>query len=69
MAQPLHALTLAHYARIARDARSTTLFTAGPDRWLVVSRGDSRTLRLPAPLAARLLDLFRSRGLTGSITT
>lgn len=64
MAQPLHAITLAHYARIARDARSTTLFAAGPDRWLVVNRGDSRTLRLPAPLAARL-DVSRSHGLTG----
>jgi hypothetical protein len=64
LAQPLHALTLSHYARIVRDARDTAVFAAGPDRWLIVNRGDLRTLRLPAALAPRL-DLARSRGVTG----
>ncbi len=64
MVQPLHALSVSNYARIARDARGTAIFSAGPDRWLVVNRGESRTLRLPAALANRL-DLARSPGLTG----
>ena len=64
IAQPLHALPVSTYARLARDARATAVFSAGPDRWIIVNRGDSRTLRLPAALAARL-DLAQSRGLTG----
>lgn len=64
MAQPLHAVTVSHYARIVRDARDTVVFAAGSDRWIVVNRGDSRTLRLPAGLAARV-DLPRSAGVTG----
>lgn len=64
IAQPLHALPASTYARLARDARATAVFSAGADRWVIVNRGDSRTLRLPAALAARL-DLAHSRGLTG----
>ncbi len=66
VAQPLHAVTLSHYARIARDARHTTLFAAGVDRWIIVNRGESRTVRLPTALAARI-DLARSTGVTGWI--
>ncbi len=62
--EPLHAIAASHYARIARDARATAVFEVGDDRWLAVNRGESRTLRLPAALAARL-DLARSRGVTG----
>lgn len=64
MSQPLHAVTVSHYARMARDARDTTLFTVGPDRWLIVSRGESRTFRLPENAAARI-DLALSTGVTG----
>lgn len=64
LTQPLHAVTLSHYARMVRDARTTAVFAAGPDRWHVVNRGDSRTLRLPAALARRI-DLGRSPGVTG----
>ena len=64
MDQPLHALTVSSYARLARDAHDTTVFTDGTDRWIIVNRGDSRTLRLPATLASRL-DLRRSAGVTG----
>ncbi|MEY2879136.1 MAG: hypothetical protein RLZZ15_1516 [Verrucomicrobiota bacterium] len=64
MTQPLHAVPVSTYARLARDARATAIFSAGPDRWLVVNAGDSRTLRLPAALAPRL-DLARSTGVTG----
>ncbi len=64
LSQPLHAITLSHYARIARDARTTTIFSAGTDRWCIVNAGESRTVRLPAALATRI-DLTRSSGLTG----
>ena len=64
IAQPLHAVAVSHYARIAGDARATTVYATGTDRWLIVNRGDSRTLRLPAEWAARI-DLTRSRGITG----
>jgi peptidoglycan/xylan/chitin deacetylase (PgdA/CDA1 family) len=64
MNQPLHALAVSEYAKIARDARNTAVYAAGPDRWLVVNEGRSRTLRLPAAIAARL-DLARSPGVTG----
>lgn len=64
MAQPLHAVAVSHYARIARDARNTTVYSAGAGRWAVVNRGESRTVRLPAQLAS-LLDLTRSPGVTG----
>lgn len=64
VAQPLHALTVSHYARIARDARSTTVFAAGPDRWLVVNAGEARTFRLPAD-PRRTVDLAQSVGVSG----
>ncbi len=64
MAQPLHAVTVSAYARMARDARDTAVFSAGPDRWVITSRGESRTLRLPAAQAARI-DLPNSTGITG----
>jgi peptidoglycan/xylan/chitin deacetylase (PgdA/CDA1 family) len=64
IAQPLHALSVSAYARLARDARATSIFSSGPARWLIVNHGDSRTLRLPAALAARI-DLAHSRGITG----
>lgn len=64
IAQPLHAVAVSHYARMVRDARDTTIFSAGPDRWVISSRGESRTFRLPAAAAGRI-DLARSTGVTG----
>jgi hypothetical protein len=64
ISQPLHAITLSHYARIARDARGTSIFQTSRDRWLIVNQGESRTLRLPARFAAQI-DLARSQGVTG----
>ncbi len=64
MGQPIHAVAVSHYARIARDARATAMFSAGPDRWIAVNRGESRTLRLPGALASRI-DLAHSSGVTG----
>jgi len=60
----LHALAVSHYARIARDARTTAVFAAGPDRWLVVNAGDARTFRLPAA-ADRTVDVAQSVGVSG----
>lgn len=62
--QQTHPVEVSHYARIARDTRGTEIFGAGHERWLVVNRGDSRTVRLPALRGARI-DLARSRGITG----
>ena len=64
MTQPLHAVAVSHYVRMARDARDTAIFAAGKDRWLITSRGESRTFRLPENAAARI-DLARSEGVTG----
>lgn len=62
--QPLHAITLSHYARIARDSRETVIYTDGAGGWCLVNAGELRTFRLPAPLA-REIDLARSHGVTG----
>lgn len=64
LSRPMHAITLSHYAQIARDARQTVLYAAGADRWIVVNGGVSRTVRLPAAAAGRI-DLGASRGVTG----
>ena len=64
MTQPIHGIEVSHYARIARDARNTAVFAAGSDRWVIVNAGESRTLRLPAAVAARI-DLAKSSGVTG----
>jgi hypothetical protein len=63
-AQPLHSVALSHYARMARDARTATVYAAGPGRWTIVTRGDVRTFRVAAALAPRI-DLARSTGVTG----
>jgi hypothetical protein len=62
--QPLHAIPLSLYARIARDSRDTVIYTDGTEGWTIVNRGDLRTFRLPES-AAQQLDLARSPGLTG----
>ncbi len=48
MTQPLHALTVSGYARLARDARHTAVFAAGPG-----TAGSSSTAAIPAPSASR----------------
>ncbi len=62
--QPLHAIPLSLYARIARDSRDTAIYTDGTDGWVLVNGGDLRTFRLPESAASQL-DLARSSGLTG----
>jgi hypothetical protein len=63
LTQELHAITAAPFARLARDARSTRVFTLGPDRWLIRNDGFCRTLTLP--WTGKVPDLTRSRGLAG----
>lgn len=62
--QSPHPVEVSHYARIARDTRGTEIFGAGHERWLVVNRGESRTVRMPALQGSRI-DLARSRGVSG----
>ena len=64
LARPLHAVSASTYARSVRDARATTVYRAGADRWLALNDGHARTFRLPAARAARL-DLAASPGVTG----
>ncbi|HEY1110938.1 MAG TPA: endo alpha-1,4 polygalactosaminidase, partial [Opitutaceae bacterium] len=62
--QSPHPIEVSHYARLARDTRGTEIFSAGHERWLIVNRGESRTVRMPALQGARI-DLARSRGILG----
>ena len=48
---------------LARVARSTRVFTLGPDGWLIRNDGFCRTLTLP--WTGKVPDLTRSRGLAG----
>ena len=63
LTQELHAITAAPFARLARDARVTRVFTLGPDHWLVRNDGFCRTLTLP--WTGKVPDLARSPGLAG----
>lgn len=64
MTQPLHSIKVSVYARLARDARRTKIYTSGQGRWTIVNEGFSRTLRLPSKLAQRI-SLANSKGVTG----
>ncbi len=64
MTQSLHSVTLSQYARLARDARHTRIFRTGHESWAILNQGHSRTLRLPANLAARI-SMQDSQGITG----
>lgn len=63
VSQPLHAMSLADYARLTRDAAQTHVFMQGPRHWIIVNEGHARTFRLPRSLG--LPDLERSAGLAG----
>lgn len=62
--QSPHPIEVSHYARLARDTRGTEVFGAGHERWFIVNRGESRTVRMTALQGARI-DLARSRGISG----
>lgn len=63
MAQPLHDMTAAQFARLTRDSRATRVFQTGERSWCVVNDGALRTLRLPRKLG--LPDITQSDGVTG----
>ena len=62
MAQPLHDMTAAEFARATRDCRATRLLQTGERSWYVVNGGALRTLRLPASLG--VADTAKSEGVT-----
>lgn len=63
MAHPLHSVTAAQFARIARDAWGTKIYRTGPGRFTLANAGHARTFRLPA--TGPLPDLSVSSGITG----
>jgi hypothetical protein len=63
MAHPLHSVTAAQFARIARDAWGTQIYRSGPARFTLANAGHARTFRLPA--TGPLPDLSASSGVTG----
>ncbi len=63
--QPLQAITVGDYARLARDAARTRIFQTSPTSWIIVNAGHARTLRLPA--SAGVPDLSRCTGVSGYV--
>jgi hypothetical protein len=61
--QPLHSLTALQYVKTARDSREARFFQKGPRSWLLISKGDIRTLRIPRELGYP--DMAASHGITG----
>jgi hypothetical protein len=63
LSQPLHSVTAATYAALARDSCRTRVFKSGPRDWTLVNEGKLRTFRLP--VSSGYPDLAASPGLTG----
>ncbi|MGI9241075.1 MAG: endo alpha-1,4 polygalactosaminidase, partial [Verrucomicrobiales bacterium] len=63
VAQPLHDMTAAEFARVTRDSRATRIFETGDRRWRVVNEGALRTFRMPSSLG--FADITKSAGVTG----
>ena len=63
VAQPLHDMTAAEFAKLTRDSRETRIFQTGERSWCVANSGALRTYRMPASLGA--VDMLRSEGVTG----
>lgn len=62
--QPLHAIPSAEYARSVRDCRSTRIFHAGGNHWVLSNSGHLRTFRLEKEKGLSP-DLAQSRNLLG----
>jgi len=62
-AEPLHAMTAAAYAASVRDAQNTRILKVAEQHWIILNRGDCRTLRLPA--SAGLPDMAHCVGISG----
>ena len=61
--QPLHPMTAARYAKIAKDSHLTRIYSTGTRRWRLENAGDLRTYRIPK--AVGVPDMTRSTGVTG----
>jgi polysaccharide biosynthesis protein PelA len=48
LGQPLHSVTGAQFAKMARDTRYGEMYRLGPKRWSFKSEGHCRTFRVPA---------------------
>ena len=56
MAQPLHAITAAEYARLVRDCRRAEITALDARRWHVSHHGDCQTLRMKTSAGYPVLD-------------
>ena len=63
--QPLHSVTAATYAKIARDSWKTRIFKKSPKHWRIINSGYQRTFRFP--VSAGYPDLSLSKGITGYV--
>ncbi|WP_395716369.1 hypothetical protein [Prosthecobacter sp.] len=61
--EPLHAMTAAGYAASVEDARHTRILRVSDSHWIILNRGECRTLRLPA--ATGVPDMSRCLGVAG----
>ncbi len=63
---PLHAMTAAAYAASVNDARATRILRVSDQHWIIINRGDCRTLRLP--ISAGVPDMAKCEGVSGYTT-
>ena len=63
VAQPLHDMTAAEFAKLTRDSRATRIFQTGQRAWCIRNEGALRTFRLPKALGVP--DMTKSKGVTG----
>lgn len=61
--QPLHAMKASDYAASVKDARQTRILRVAENHWIILNRGECRTLRLPA--TAGVPDMTRCLGVAG----
>ncbi|MGI9239702.1 MAG: polysaccharide deacetylase family protein [Verrucomicrobiales bacterium] len=61
--QPLHSITAATYARIAKDSHHTEIYKIADRHWRIVNEGHLRTFRVPARLG--FPDIAACVGVTG----
>lgn len=61
--ESLHAMTAAAYASSVRDAHHTRVLRVADNHWIILNRGDCRTLRLPA--SAGVPDMTQCLGVAG----
>ena len=63
MAQPLHDMTAAGFAKVTRDSRATRIMQTGERSWCLLNGGALRTFRVPRSLGVP--DIEKCDGVTG----